>query len=117
MTAASGRRWLAGVLFLAVNAAHAAAAEPAAAIGSPSCATPPALSAVDASLDRTVSRLEAGKPLTLVAMGSSSTQGVGASAPAMSYPSRLAQELTDRFPSINIRVINHGTRGEDVPEE
>jgi acyl-CoA thioesterase-1 len=117
MTAPFNIRWLAGLLFLAVNASFQAAAEPTATVGSPSCATSPALSAIDASLDRTASRIQAGKPLTLVAMGSSSTQGVGASAPSMSYPSRLEQELADRFPSINIRVINHGMGGQDVPEE
>ena len=92
-------------------------AEPAASAGLPSCATPPALSAIDAVLDRTGARIQAGKPLTIVAMGSSSTEGTGASAPAMSYPSRLEQELKDRFPELDIRVINHGVGGQDVPEE
>ena len=50
-------------------------------------------------------------------MGSSSTEGVGASFPAMSYPSRLEQELKDRFRSVDIKVINHGIGGQDVPEE
>jgi lysophospholipase L1-like esterase len=56
-------------------------------------------------------------PLTIVAMGSSSTVGVGASSPAAAYPSRLEQELRQRFPGIEIRVINHGVSGQDVPEE
>ena len=85
--------------------------------GTPSCATPPVLSAIDATLDRTASRIEARRRLTIVAMGSSSTQGVGASSPAMSYPSRLEQELADRFPGVDIRVINHGVGGQDVGEE
>jgi lysophospholipase L1-like esterase len=85
--------------------------------GTPSCATPPALSAIDAALDRTALRIEAGRPVTIVAMGSSSTQGVGASSPAMSYPSRLEQELADRFPGVDVRVINHGVGGQDVGEE
>jgi lysophospholipase L1-like esterase len=88
-----------------------------AASGTPSCATPPVLSAIDATLDRTASRIEARRRLTIVAMGSSSTQGVGASSPAMSYPSRLEQELADRFPGVDIRVINHGVGGQDVGEE
>ena len=50
-------------------------------------------------------------------MGSSSTLGVGASTPAFSYPSRLEQELRHRFPGLDIRVINHGVGGQDVPEE
>lgn len=90
---------------------------PSSAPGKPNCATPPTLSVIDMALDRTASRIAAGKPLTIVAMGSSSTQGVGASAPAMSYPSRLEQELRDRYPDTEIRVINHGIGGQDVGEE
>jgi lysophospholipase L1-like esterase len=88
-----------------------------AASGMPICATPPVLSAIDTTLDRTASRIEARRRVTIVAMGSSSTQGVGASSPATSYPSRLEQELADRFPGVDIRVINHGVGGQDVGEE
>jgi acyl-CoA thioesterase-1 len=83
----------------------------------PSCATPPLLTAIDSALDRTAARIQAEKPVTIVAMGSSSTQGVGASAPRMSYPSRLEQELKYRYPNLEIRVINHGIGGQDVGEE
>ena len=83
----------------------------------PNCAAPPALSAIEAALDRTSSRILSGKPVTIVAMGSSSTLGVGASTPAASYPSRLEQELRQRFPGGEIRVVNHGVGGQDVPEE
>ena len=86
-------------------------------IGMPSCATSPALSAIDATLDRTAARIDQGKSLSIVAIGSSSTQGVGASSPAMSYPSRLAEELRDRFPALEIRVSNRGVGGQDVGEE
>jgi acyl-CoA thioesterase I len=82
-----------------------------------SCATPPSLSAIAATLDRSAVRVEHAEPLTIVAMGSSSTQGVGASVPAMSYPSRLEQELKDRFPAVEIRVLNRGVGGQDVGEE
>jgi acyl-CoA thioesterase-1 len=117
VTAAPIVRYLAGVWLAALASNGAALADPAWGTGPPSCATPLMLSSIDAALDHTASRIQAGKPLTIVAMGSSSTWGFGASAPAMSYPSRLAQELTDRFPSIEIRVVNHGVGGEDVPEE
>jgi acyl-CoA thioesterase I len=83
----------------------------------PSCATPPSLSAIEATLDRSAARVEQGEPLTIVAVGSSSTEGVGASAPAMSYPSRLERELKDRFPAVEIRVLNRGVGGQDVGEE
>jgi acyl-CoA thioesterase-1 len=94
-----------------------ALADPPAIISTTGCATPPGLSAIEVALDRSASRIQAGKPLTIVAIGSSSTQGVGASAPALSYPSRLEQELRDRLPAIEVRVINHGIGGQDVGEE
>ena len=94
-----------------------ALAEPPATPGMPSCGVPPALSEIGVALDRSASRIHQGRPLTIVAMGSSSTQGVGASAPSMSYPSRLEGELRDRFPAIEIRVLNRGIGGQDVGEE
>ena len=62
-------------------------------------------------------RMEERQPLTIVAVGTSSTQGVGASAPALNYPSRLEAEFKERFPGHEIRVINRGKGGEDVREE
>jgi acyl-CoA thioesterase-1 len=112
---------LAVAVTAALGSSGAAPADPStttsSASGTPSCAAPPVLSAIDAALDRTTSRIEARRPVTIVAMGSSSTQGVGASSPAMSYPSRLEQELANRFPGVDIRVINHGVGGQDVGEE
>jgi lysophospholipase L1-like esterase len=119
---------LALALALAVGAALALAAgtAPAAdmAVGETgaqnapaSCAAPPALMVIEPAQARIAARIERGEPLTIVAVGSSSTQGGGASAPGLSYPSRLAAELKDRFPAIDIRVINRGKGGEDVPEE
>lgn len=81
------------------------------------CRVPPALTVIQPPEARIAARIDQRKPLTIVAMGSSSTQGVGASAPDLSYPSRLASDLKDRFPAIDIRVINRGRGGEDVTEE
>jgi acyl-CoA thioesterase-1 len=92
-------------------------AEPSEIASIPSCAVPPALSEIGPALDRSAGRIDQGLSLTIVAMGSSSTQGVGASAPSMSYPSRLKGELRDRFPAIEVRVLNHGIGGQDVGEE
>ena len=86
-------------------------------IGVPSCAVSPALSGIGVALDRSALRIDQGRPLTIVAMGSSSTLGVGASAPSMSYPSRLEGQLRDRFPDVEIRVLNRGIGGQDVGEE
>jgi acyl-CoA thioesterase I len=94
-----------------------ALAEQSGNVGVPSCAVSPALSVIEAALDRSALRIGQGRPLTIVAMGSSSTLGVGASAPSMSYPSRLEGELRDRFPDVEIRVLNRGVGGQDVGEE
>ncbi len=101
----------------ALAAASLAAAEPQGVVGAPICAAPMALSVIDAALDRSAARIDRGQPLTIVAMGSSSTKGTGASSPAMSYPSRLQAELRDRFPGVEIRVLNRGLGGEDVGQE
>ncbi len=67
-------------------------------------------------LPHTALRLAAGKSLTIVALGSSSTYGTGASKPEYSYPSRLATLLHARYPNTEIRVINRGVGGEVVGE-
>jgi lysophospholipase L1-like esterase len=61
-------------------------------------------------------KLASGAPVTIVAIGSSSTAGTGASSPAATYPSRLQVELTERFPGHAITVINRGVGGEEVPQ-
>ena len=81
------------------------------------CAAPAALTLIEPTLAHAASRIEHGTPLTIVAVGSSSTQGTGASAPALNYPSRLEAELKARVPGIDIRVVNRGRGGEDAAEE
>jgi acyl-CoA thioesterase I len=80
------------------------------------CAVRPDLMAIGPALARVAARVAQGEPLTIVAVGSSSTQGVGATAPDLSYPSRLGMELKERFPDITIRVVNRGKGGEDVAQ-
>jgi lysophospholipase L1-like esterase len=57
-----------------------------------------------------------GGPLTIVALGSSSTAGAYASSPAAAYPARLEAELALLFPGAKISVLNRGANGEDVAE-
>src|ERR1700731_3178568 len=83
----------------------------------PNRVAPPAVSVIDAALDRSAARIDRGQPLAIVVMGSSSTKGTGASSPAMSYPSRLEAELRDHFPGVEIRVLNRGLGGEDAGQE
>jgi acyl-CoA thioesterase I len=68
----------------------------------------------DFPLPRTARLLASGLPIKVVALGSSSTYGVGASTSAASYPSRLAEELVRRFPGHKFTVLNRGVSGEDV---
>ncbi len=77
-----------------------------------SCTSPAELTRIDNALPRVARRIAAGQPLTIVAIGSSSTFGAGASSPAMSYPSRLEVELKALFPRLPIKVINRGVGGE-----
>ena len=110
------RRFAAALAGVLASLGPALAEQPAT-VGVPSCAVSPALSGIGVALDRSVGRIDQGGPLIIVAMGSSSTLGVGASAPSMSYPSRLEGELRDRFPGLEIRVLNRGIGGQDVGEE
>jgi len=65
-------------------------------------------------LSRLTQKLAAGTPITIVAIGSSSTAGSGASSPAATYPSRLAVDLKQRFAGHPITVLNRGVGGEEV---
>jgi acyl-CoA thioesterase-1 len=62
--------------------------------------------------------LAAGGPLRIVAFGSSSTEGIGASSPAAAYPARLAAALKQAQPQSaeRIAVINRGIGGEAVDD-
>ena len=68
------------------------------------------------SLPHVASKLIAGRPVVIVAFGSSSTQGYGSSAPEFTYPNRLAAQLKRHYPTADITVINAGVGGEDAPE-
>jgi acyl-CoA thioesterase I len=56
----------------------------------------------------------AGQAVTIMALGSSSTAGAGASGPEASYPARLQTELRTRFPGAAITVVNRGVNGEEA---
>ena len=65
-------------------------------------------------LARFAHKLVSEEPITIVAVGSSSTAGAGASSAAASYPNQLAAELKQHFPNHSIAVINRGVGGEEV---
>ncbi len=57
------------------------------------------------------------KPFRIIALGSSSTQGTGASSRAMTYPAqlqRLFDEAFDGRPAVT--VVNRGIAGEDIDD-
>jgi lysophospholipase L1-like esterase len=68
------------------------------------------------SLPHVASKLAAGQPVVIIAFGSSSTAGFGATSPDFNYPNRLATQLRRQYPTADITVINRGKGGEDAPE-
>jgi acyl-CoA thioesterase I len=100
----------AAALIAVVALPFAGHSEPAA----PSCDTPFSMIRFTNPLPRVALRLKNREPITVVAIGSSSTAGTGASSSTASYPSRLAVELTQRFPGHPITVLNRGVGGEEV---
>jgi acyl-CoA thioesterase I len=80
------------------------------------CKAPAEFVRLDQPLRHTARRLASDGPLTVVAIGSSSTRGAGASSPAASYPSQLAAELTKRFPRDDVTVLNRGVNGEEIEQ-
>jgi lysophospholipase L1-like esterase len=67
-------------------------------------------------LVRTATRIAQGQRLKIVALGSSSTAGYGASSASSTYPSRLEAELRSLLPEQDIVVVNRGVNGEDAVE-
>jgi lysophospholipase L1-like esterase len=68
------------------------------------------------SLPHVARKLASGQPLVIIAFGSSSTAGYGASSPEFNYPNRLAAQLRRKYPNAEITVINRGKGGEDAAE-
>jgi acyl-CoA thioesterase-1 len=99
---------------IALTPAHAEG--PASAPQVSTCVAPADLVRLSYPLNRLARRLSAGQPVTIVAVGSSSTAGAGASAPAMNYPSRLAVELKSLYARASITVLNRGVNGETARE-
>lgn len=82
----------------------------------PACDAPLDMIRLTNPLMRLSQKLASGEPITIVAIGSSSTAGAGASSPAASYPSRLATELQQHFPGRSITVLNRGVGGEEIAD-
>ena len=105
-------RLIAGFLAAATYIVSAPSMAAAARESGPQCTIPPDLLRLDVLLERTARRLVSSEPIVIVALGSSSTAGAGASSDAASYPNQLAIEFTRHFPSQPITVLNRGVNGE-----
>jgi acyl-CoA thioesterase I len=68
------------------------------------------------ALPHVSARLADRQALRIVALGSSSTEGVGATSPSKSYPARLNAVLRERYPDVDINVENQGVGGEDAED-
>jgi acyl-CoA thioesterase-1 len=77
-----------------------------------SCNAPQELTRFTVPLPNTARAIRSGKELVILAIGSSSTQGVGASDQEHTYPARLAEELRHHWPVLPLTVINKGVGGE-----
>ena len=80
----------------------------------PNCTVQADLAQFDLPLTHLAHRLAAGMPVKIVAIGSSSTAGFGASSPANTYPSRLEAELREQFPGHAVTVVNRGVNNEEI---
>jgi acyl-CoA thioesterase-1 len=67
-------------------------------------------------LTRVARHFESDRAIKIVAIGSSSTAGAGASSPDASYPSRLEADLTKHFHWQDTTVLNRGVNGEEAPD-
>ncbi|HEX6980369.1 MAG TPA: SGNH/GDSL hydrolase family protein [Alphaproteobacteria bacterium] len=109
-----GRRHLAAgllvILGLVAPSGIAVAEEPDAL--SAVCGVPGDMVASPHGVPRTLGKLRRGEAVRIVAIGSSSTFGTGASARSASYPSRLEASLERLFPQSSITVVNRGVPGD-----
>jgi hypothetical protein len=80
----------------------------------PKCEIPASLIRFGRPLFHLAKQLEGAGPISIVAIGSSSTAGEGT---IPSYPERLQTRLRLRFPGCTIDVINKGQGGEEAPAE
>jgi len=76
------------------------------------CAVPNKEIAAPAPLPAMISKLESGKSLRILAIGSSSTWGVGATSRQKNYPSQLETMLEQSMKDVNIEIVNRGVSGE-----
>ena len=87
-------------------------AGPVAAADTPACPVTRPMVELGAPLPHTAARIKAGGPLVVVAIGSSSTAGAGASGPGQTYPAWVERELRRLLPNVTVTVHNRGIGGQ-----
>lgn len=105
------RSWpvMAAVLLATISAAPPASVANA----RPSCKPPGAILEFSEPLPRLKQAIERSSgEIRIVAFGSSSTKGTGATSRDKTYPERLLMRLKERFPDRNIAVLNRGRGGD-----
>jgi acyl-CoA thioesterase I len=93
-----------------------AAALPARADTAAVCDAPLDLIRLANPLPHFAKKVNLGEPVTIVAIGSSSTAGAGATSSKASYPNQLAIALNQHFPKLSITMLNRGVNGEEIPD-
>lgn len=101
---------LAGVAAALFGAA--ARADSGAPVDARRCQVPDSFFTQAATLPQLALKLRNGKSIRIVAIGSSSTAGDGASSPRHAYPAQLAAELARLWPHAKLEVLNRGIGGE-----
>jgi lysophospholipase L1-like esterase len=89
---------------------------PAGALAQQACTAPIEAASLEHAPEHLLSRIAQGRPIKIVAIGSSSTFGAGASSASASYPSRLEAELKARLPGLPVTVLNKGVNGEEAAQ-
>lgn len=105
----------AAMRFLALPVIAATLSAGAAQAAGFSCREAPILR-TEATLAPLSAKVAAGRPLSILAIGSSSTEGVGASAKDRTYPARLQALLAKSWPTSRIEIVNAGIGGETAPQ-
>ncbi|MFD2678855.1 SGNH/GDSL hydrolase family protein [Camelimonas lactis] len=81
-------------------------------LSAPDCVSARPLLATSGALRHTGQRLAEGKPLRILAIGSSTTEGVGATAPDRTYPVQLEKEIERLLPHARVDLRVSGVGGE-----
>lgn len=80
------------------------------------CDAPGTLVSFDSPLRALARAVERGREIRVIALGSSSTEGTGASTKQAAYPARFDREMDRRFPGKDFKVVNLGKGGELADE-